>query len=47
MLFGEFLLLFATCVGVHVSTLLQHADAVPAAATSESVYPVLQALQST
>ena len=39
------LLLFVTCVGVQVLPL--QVDAVPAAAASESVYPVLQVLQST
>ena len=36
---------FRTSVGAHAWAL--HVDAVPAAATSESVYLVLQALQST
>ena len=43
--FGAALLLFVTCVGVQVLPL--HVDAVPAAAALESVYPILQVLQST
>ena len=44
-MFATALLLFETCVGVHVLAL--HVEAVPAAAVSESVYPAVQLLQST
>ena len=44
-MFATALLLFKTCVGVHVLAL--HVEAVPAAAVSESVYPAVQLLQST